>query len=124
MHLTFFRILKLLCYFGTYTVFGPILTNFFDQFFWTNFLDLFFGPIFWTNFLDQFFGLIFRTNLSDHFFWMNFFNDFFQRFFFFSTNFFFFNESFRRIFYLLTIASFRIGVPSILFFNFFDIKKM
>jgi hypothetical protein len=83
VHLSFFRILKLLCYFGTYTVFGPIFwtkfiwtqifldPNYFGpKFFWTQIIldPNFFGPIFWTNFLDQLFGPIFRTN----FFWMNF----------------------------------------------------
>jgi hypothetical protein len=84
VHLTFFGILKLLCYFGTYTVFGPIFwTNFLDQFFgpifWTNFLDQLFGPTFWTNFLDQLFGPTFWTNFLDQLFgptfWTNFFLD-------------------------------------------------
>ena len=59
VHLSFFRILNLLRYFGTYgmytyKVFGPIFWTI-----WTNFLDQFFGPILFTNFLDLFFGQTF-----------------------------------------------------------------
>ena len=51
-HLSFFRILKLLRYFGTYGMYT------YTVLFWTNFLDQdqFFGPIFLDEFfLDEFF---------------------------------------------------------------------
>ena len=65
------------------------------------FFDEFFRRIFLMNFFDVFFRRIFS---------MNFFNEFLQRIF--STN-----------FYLLTIASFRIGVPSILFWSIFSLIR-
>ena len=78
-------------------------------------------------FEEFFFRRIFSTNFDEfRRISTNFFDEFFRRIFFstifFSTNF-FFDEYFRRIlifsiiFFLLTIASFRIGVPSILFFH-------
>ena len=64
--------------------------------FLTILFDKFFWGIFLTNFFDEFF---------DEFFWRN------------------FCQSFWQILYLLTIASFRVGVPSILFFLNFIIQN-
>ncbi len=90
--LSFFRILKLLCYFATYGFFV------FDIVFWRCFLTLFFYAIFRRYFSTSrfveffnFFNVVFLTLFFEVVFWR-----------YFSTNF-------------STIASFRIGVPSILF---------
>ena len=78
--------------------------------FLTNILDEFFDEFFWQ--IDEFFWRISKTNIlmnSLTNFWiflMNFFDELFDKF---LTNFLTYN--------LLTIASFRIGVPSILFLN-------
>ena len=88
--------------------------KFFDDFYnnFSDFSEEFFWPIFLTNeFFDEIFDEIF-----DEFFWRiflsnfltNYFDEFFDDFFF---GRFFFTYN------LLTIASFRIGVPSILFFH-------
>ena len=76
--------------------------------FWVNFLGEFQGWIFWANFLVNFFSEFFWEFLDELFGWnfsLNFVGEFFEEFF---GNFLTYN--------LLTIASFRIGVPSILFF--------
>ena len=59
---------------------------------------------------DEFFQRIFSTNFFDEFFLrnLNFFDEFFLQ------N---FRNFFNKFFYLLTIESFRIGVPSILLFS-------
>ena len=101
-HLSFFRILKLLCYFGTYCVY--------IQFFWRLFLRIYF-QIFYKNFtiFYEYFYDVFFTILK-----YNFFKDFFDKFWFFR-----FFRRFFLTFNLLTIASFRIRVPSILFLDIF-----
>ena len=73
----------------------PMVYKFFRQFF----NNEFFRWIFSSNFFDEFFQRMF-FDVSDEFFRQIFSDEFF----------------FPQIFYLLTIASFRIGVPSILFF--------
>jgi hypothetical protein len=98
VHLSFFRILKLLCYFAIFCpdfwtdfldgffgrIFGRIFwTDFLDGFFqrifwtdfWTDFFEVFFGRIFWTDVLDGFFQRIFSTD-----FLKNFFDEFFKEF--------------------------------------------
>ena len=78
----------------SYEYFRRIFSDeFFQQIFPTNFSDEFFKQIFPTNFYANFFRWILQTNFSDKFF----------------------RQIFWTNFYLLTIASFRIGVPSILF---------
>jgi hypothetical protein len=73
---------------------------------WTHLLDQFVGHIFWTHFLDTFFGHIFWTNL------MKFLTNILMNI----LNIFFFSVDFSLTFNILTIASFKIGVPAILFF--------
>ena len=75
-----------------------------------------------------FFLLLFSTNSFDELFRRIFSTKFFDKFFqqIFSTNFQLFDEIFVEVFdefYLLTIASFRIGVPSILFTPIMDHKE-
>ena len=120
LHLSFFRILKLLCYFV-----WLCLTLFFDVFFWHCFLTLFFDIVFfivfWRYFSTVFFDVTFRWIFRwiFHVFWRCFFDVVFWSCF--LTLFFdeFFDITFRRIFqwifHFWTIASFRIKVPSILF---------
>ena len=84
--------------FGTYGI-----VDFFDDFFCMIFFDIFFYVIFdesLTNFLTKF-----LTNFFDEVCW-------FDQFFFW-----FFFGRFLLTYNLLTIASFRIGVPAILFFE-------
>jgi len=77
------------------------------------FLDGFFGRIFWTDFFEGFFGRIFWTD-----FFNGFFEEFFRRTFLKNFN---FSEDFLT-YNLFTVASFRIGVPSILFLSILHIK--
>ena len=90
-------------------------TIFFDDYFSPNFFTEFFRRLFFDNCLRR----IFLTkNIFDDFFWQLFFDGFFrQNFRNFSNKFFRRILIFRWIFYFLTIASFRIGVSSILFFS-------
>ena len=92
-------------FFGSFCKFLVLLDEIFDKFSWQSFLTIFFD-----NFLDklfwQFFWQIFWI------FWIfltNFFDKIFSTIIFFCDN---FGDC-------LTIASFRIGVPSILFFHIF-----
>ena len=113
-------------YLVRYTIF---FKNFFKVFFPNkNFLMIFFGDIFWWYFWQIFWWIlrrIFWWVFFNEFFWqifiMNYFEDFFDNFFwrFFLTKFFdkIFVKVFWQFFSLLTIASFRIGVPSILFLS-------
>ena len=82
------------------------LDGFFGRIFWTDFLDGFFGRISLMDFLDGCFGRIFSTYFFDGFF-----EEFFRRTFLKNFN---FSEDFLT-YNLLIVASFRIGVPSILF---------
>ena len=84
------------------------------------FLDQFLNQFFFNNFLDQFFGIKFL----DQILWIDFFLDIFfwievlDKFF--GSN--FLHQFFFRPKMFLTIASFRIGIPSILFFFLKAIK--
>ena len=82
-----------------------VLMNFFDEIFWWIFLMNFFGRSFWRIFLTKFFDDFF-----DEFLFTNFFEEFFF-------------GRFLLTYNLLTIASFRIGVPSILFFFILILKR-
>ena len=81
------------------------------------FFRRYFSMIFWRIFWWVFFWWILLANFYNElfwrFFWWVFFDDFFGQ------N---FCRSFWQFFYLLTIASFRIGVPSILFFVFLGLR--
>ena len=105
VHLSFFRILKLLgyfvCYFSTY--FDECFYEFFYEFF-EEFSDDFFYDFF-TIFLRFFYDFFYEFFMI---FFTIFFNDFLTIF---------FMIFFTIFFLLLTIASFRIGVPSILFYS-------
>ena len=94
------------------------VTNFCNEFLWqifvTNFCDKFlrriFGTNFSTNFCDEFLWLIFVTNFCDEFLWRIFVTNFFDKL--------LWRIHFWRFlltYNLLTNASLRIGVPSILF---------
>ena len=83
----------------------------------------------WCRFLEvpwgQIFSLIFFGKVFDEFFWQFFWQIFFYEFLWqIFIKYFLWRQIFWQIIhYLLSIASFRIGVPSILFFNiFFGIK--
>ena len=92
--------------FGSFFL-SKFITNIFDKFF-DKFFDEFFRRTFLTNFSDELFRRIFPTNFSDELFWRIFLMIFLW------TNFDFFRKFFLT-YNLLTIASFRIGVPLILF---------
>ena len=89
---------KILCIFQAWwNIWGQFFDDFFDDFFWRYFGDFFWFDWFFDDFFDWFFDEI-LTNFD-------------------------FLEDFFLTYNLLNIASFRIGVPSILFFSNLSLSK-